>query len=79
MVTLRAPSQSKLACTEPLLAQLNSFLSLTFLLCAEEIHTTAAGWTEGGDDCKKVAGVQSGKVQIWCENVQEVRRRETKR
>lgn len=49
MVTLRAPSQSKLACMEPLLAQLNSLLSPSFLLCAEGIPTMLAGWTEGGD------------------------------
>lgn len=60
---LRAPSQNKLACTELLLALLNSFLSLTFALCAEGIHTTSAGWT-GGGDCKKVAGIQGRKVQL---------------
>lgn len=58
-----ALSQSKLACTEPLLAQLNSFLSPTFLLCAEGIHTPSTGWTERGD-CKEVTGLRSRKVQI---------------
>lgn len=45
---LTAASQSKLACAEPVLAQLDSFLSLIFLLFVEGIHTTSAGWTEGG-------------------------------
>lgn len=45
---LTAASQSELACAEPVLAQLDSFLSLTFLLFVEGIHTTLAGWTEGG-------------------------------